>query len=192
MLEVADDERVARERRTRARDIPRNPCVVRHQMRPDDLACRRIELPERAAKVAEVHRSVHDGRRRGHVARNRRHPLERQATHVRWPDRVLEGLIATVRRIVADHPPVRSTADGRSRPHGAREGHDQSDDRRDPRETQPRPSRLLNPSNHHDSSPGLHADAHPPSPVPPQRDASVAPSFSCERRDAAQGRRQST
>src|SRR5262249_34489128 len=75
--------------------------------RPDHAAGLRVELPQRAAEVPEVHRSVYDRRRRGDVARGRRRPFHRQSAHSRLSDRVLGRLIAAVLRIAADHPPAR-------------------------------------------------------------------------------------
>ena len=152
--EIADHERVAGKRRTRAHDVASDPGIVRYHMRPDHLPGRGIEFPEHAAKVSEVHRFVHDCRRRRDIARSRRHPLHRQATRVRRFDRALERLIAAVGRIVADHSPVRSAADGGEYPRGAHQRGERNDLERDPRESRARPAHpvVWNRSTRHDSS----------------------------------------
>jgi hypothetical protein len=108
VLEGAHHERVARDRRARTRDVPRDPCVVRYRVRPDHLAGLGVELPEHATKVPKVHGPVHDSRRCGNIASGRCDPLQRQATGVLWPDPPLKRLMAGIPRIVADHRPVPS------------------------------------------------------------------------------------
>ena len=107
-----DDERVAVERRARAREVAGDPGVVRHLVRPDRRAGARVELPDRAAEVAEVHGSVGHRRRPRDVARRGRHPFQRERRHRRRPDVMLERLVAGVRGVTADHRPGLSAIAG--------------------------------------------------------------------------------
>ena len=152
VFEVADDERIAGERRAGARDVSGDSRVVRHRMRPDHLARVGVELPEHAAKVAEVDCSALDCRRRGDVARRRGHPLHCEAAGIRRPDGAFERLIPAVPRVVTDHPPAGSTAALREAAEGARGPRDQGDKECDCREMRPRVARrVMNRCSHDDS-----------------------------------------
>ncbi len=150
-FEVADDERIARERRTRAHDVSGDSRVVRPRMRPDHLPRVGVELPEHAAKVAEVARSASHRGRRGDVARRRGCPLHREAAGIGRADRAFERLIPAVARVVTDHPPAESAAAVRERAGCARGPREQGHKECDCREMSPRVARLvMNRSGHDD------------------------------------------